>query len=489
MESAAIAGGIEGYTLMQSAGAAALLALTSRWPNAKRLLFVCGAGNNGGDGLVMARLAAAQGLAVRTLQVDNLGERVRDLPAEAQRALVEFRASGLEVSDFDPALLADADVIVDALLGIGVRAPLGDNTLRAIAAINAIGRPVLALDIPSGLDPDRGIALPAVKAAATITFIAVKQGLWLADGPEHCGTLIFDSLSVSSSAAETPSLVRTDASHIAKVLPPRSRNSHKGQFGRVLVIGGGAGMAGAARLAGEAALRVGAGLVTVASLAEHQALIVGPRPELMFRAVNDARVVAESMANADVIAVGPGLGRDAWAKAVLLAVFDAQQPHQQLILDADALNLVAEGVGRQHDDHWVLTPHPGEAARLLQIDAATVQGDRLSALQRLCVERGGTIVLKGAGTLIGNGQAVPQLCAAGNSGMAVPGMGDVLTGCIAGVLAQCRQSPDAGATIEALAAAVHLHAMAGDRCAANGIRGILAIEVAEALRTELAPYP
>jgi ADP-dependent NAD(P)H-hydrate dehydratase / NAD(P)H-hydrate epimerase len=490
MEAAAIASGVDGYALMLRAGAAALRTLTVLWPSAKRLAVVCGPGNNGGDGLVLARLAALQGLTVRVLQtgITAGAETSSQTPvrSEAQQALVDFRAAGQELFEYTPQLLADADVVVDALLGSGVRAPLREQWQRVIADINACGRPVLALDIPSGLDPDRGVALPAVRASATIAFIGIKQGLWLSDGPAYCGKLYFDSLGVQS---DQFGIVKTDAHLLAQTLPPRLRNSHKSQYGRVLVVGGGTGMAGAVRLAGEAALRVGAGLVTIASLGEHQGIIVGTRPELMFRAVVDAISIAAAMQDMDVIAVGPGLGRDAWAKMVLNAVFAALQPTQQLILDADALNLVAAGVGQQSSPDWILTPHPGEAARLLGIDTAAIQNDRVSALLKLQATRGGIVVLKGAGTLISDGINSRRICMAGNPGMAVPGMGDVLTGCIAGILGQSMLAAEPVATATAVAAAVHLHAMAGDRCAANGMRGILASEVVQALRSELAGLP
>jgi NAD(P)H-hydrate epimerase len=249
----------------------------------------------------------------------------------------------------------------------------------------------------------------------------------------------------------------------------------------VLVVGGGAGMPGAVRLAAESALRVGAGLVTVASLPEHLATVVSARPELMFHAVRDADDVAAAMAAAEVIAVGPGLGRDGWATGVLAAVFAARQPAQKLVVDADALNLIAAGHGPAHMEDWVLTPHPGEAARLLGCSIAQVQADRLAALRALYDKRGGTIVLKGAASLVGHAGEVPRLCDRGNPGMAVPGMGDVLTGAIAGLLAQ------SGRVFDATAAAVYAHAVAGDYCARHGLRGVLAMEVAQELRAVLAP--
>ncbi len=478
LEAAAIAGGIPGFTLMKRAGAAAFAALRQRWPLARALAVVAGPGNNGGDGMVLARLARQAGLDVQVMLV---GEPAA-LYGEAREAHDELRAAGIDTQEFNPAVLARADVVVDALLGIGARGGMRDGIGEVIAAINEAGRRVFAIDLPSGLDPDSGHALPAVRATATITFIALKQGLFLGEGPEHTGDIQFDGLQVARAPIE-PALRRLTYDSLAEVLPRRPRQSHKGQFGRVLVLGGGKGMPGAVRLAADAALRVGAGLVTVASLPEHLVAVTGPRPELMFREVRDGCDVAQAVTDADVIAVGPGLGQDAWAGRMLAAVIENRLPGQRIVADADALNLLAANHPDLRLDDWVLTPHPGEAGRLLGINAADVQHDRLGALRALCAQRGGVIVLKGAGTLIGASGQVPRLCDHGNPGMSAPGMGDVLTGAVAGLLAQSEQ------TFEAAAAAVYTHAVAGDHCARSGLRGLLAMEVAQELRVVLAQLP
>jgi hydroxyethylthiazole kinase-like uncharacterized protein yjeF len=478
LEAAAVAGGVAGYTLMRRAGAAAFAVLRQRWPLARALVVVAGPGNNGGDGLVLARLARQAGLDVQVMLVADAGA----LHGEASEALADLRAAGVEPQAFDAAALARADLIIDALLGIGAHAPLRPELRGAIQAINAAGRRVFALDLPSGLDPDNGHALPAVRATATITFIALKQGMFLGEGPEHCGDIQFDGLQVARAPIE-PALRRLAYDVLAEALPARPRRSHKGQFGRVLVIGGGAGMPGAVRLAAEAALRVGAGLVTVASLPAHLSAVTGTRPELMFHPLREAGDVAPAMADADVVAVGPGLGRDAWASVMLDAVLNAHRPGQRLVFDADALNLIAAMPEPRRMDDWVLTPHPGEAARLLGTSVAEVEQDRLAALRALCRRYGGLVVLKGAGTLIGSEGQVPRLCDHGNPGMSVPGMGDVLTGAVAGFLAQCAQP------FEATAAAVYAHAVAGDHCARSGLRGMLAQEVAQELRVVLAQLP
>lgn len=480
MEAAAVADGIAGYTLMQRAGSAAFGALRQRWPLARSIVVVAGPGNNAGDGLVLARLARQAGLDVVVLLVGD----VSALKGEARQACEELTAAGMQAQGFDAGVLARADVVVDALLGIGVRAPLRDVWVQVITDINACQRPVFSLDIPSGLDPDQGHALPAVHASATISFLGLKQGLFVGEGPEHTGEILFDGLRVAGAvAAGQPALLRLTHEDLARVLPPRPRQSHKSQFGRVLVVGGGAGMPGAVRLAAESALRVGAGLVTVASLPEHLPVVVGPCPELMFHAVRDATDVQSAVTTADVIALGPGLGRDGWAKSVLAAVLSARRSEQRLVVDADALNLIAAGHGPSRVADWVLTPHPGEAARLLGSSTAEVQADRLAALRALCEQRGGTVVLKGATSLVGHPGEVPRLCDRGNPGMSVPGMGDVLTGAIAGLLAQSAQ------VFAATGAAVYAHAVAGDRCARQGMRGVRALEVAQELRAVLAQFP
>jgi ADP-dependent NAD(P)H-hydrate dehydratase / NAD(P)H-hydrate epimerase len=476
IEAAAIAAGVPGYTLMCRAGAAAFACLRRLWPGVKRICVVAGPGNNGGDGMVLARLALQEKTAVTVMLLGD----VAALRGEAAQAHADLHTAGGTVQAFDPALLGGSDVVVDALLGIGARSPLRDDWRSAIDAMNTCGRPVFALDVPSGLDPDSGRSATVVRAAATITFLGLKQGLFLGDGPDHAGDLYFDALDVKH--ALQPRLRRLTKQILPQVLPPRQRHSHKSQFGRIVIMGGGRGMAGAARLAGEAALRVGAGLVTVASLPEHLC-VISARPELMFHALRGAADVPAAVAGADVIVIGPGLGRSDWARGVLDAVFAARGPQQGLVVDADALNLIAAGSGLQSCDDWVLTPHPGEAARLLGTSTQEIQQDRMAALAALCEQRGGTIVLKGAATLVGRFGEVPWLCDRGNPGMAVPGMGDVLTGAIAGVLAQ------SGKSFESAAAAVHAHALAGDRCAQHGVRGVLALEVAAELRAVLAPLP
>ncbi|HLY52629.1 MAG TPA: NAD(P)H-hydrate dehydratase, partial [Steroidobacteraceae bacterium] len=268
-----------------------------------------------------------------------------------------------------------------------------------------------------------------------------------------------------------PRLTRIVESEIQAALPRRARAAHKGDFGRVLIVGSGPGMPGATRLAGEACLRAGTGLTTVAVAPENVAAIAAGRPELICLALTGEAVLAEALERADVVAIGPGLGRTPWARAALKAVLAVQKP---LVVDADALNLLAESGAAPRED-WILTPHPGEAARLLGVSIQEIQRDRLAALDKLIERFHGTIVLKGAGTLVGARRRTPGVCERGNPGMASAGTGDVLTGAIAGILAQCRD-PWAAARVGVL-----VHAIAGDTAARLGERGVLASDLAREL--------
>jgi NAD(P)H-hydrate epimerase len=466
--------GIPGYTLMCRAGEAALDLLEEAWPDARDVLVLCGAGNNAGDGYVLARLAREAGLAVTVAAlVDPAGLR-----GDALRAFRDFEAAGGRHTAFTPALPARAAIVVDALLGTGLDREVGGPLAACIAAVNDSGKPVLALDVPSGLDADDGRVMGvAVRAARCITFVGLKAGLFLGGGPDHAGELAFASLGAGMPPdLGAPVMTRIGGAQLAAALPPRRRASHKGEQGHVLVVGGGPGMPGAARLAAESALRVGAGLVTVAAWPANVPAIVASRPEIICHAVESESGVRPLMAAADVVAIGPGLGQSDWARGLLEAAIAAGKP---LVVDADALNLLAGSPWRRPD--WVLTPHPGEAARLLGSRPADVQADRLGAVRALVDRYGGVAVLKGAGSLVHAADGPTWLCDAGNPGMAVAGMGDVLTGTIAGLAAQ---GGDLG---RATVAGVWVHARAGDLAAGAGQRGMLASDLMEHLRSCVNP--
>ena len=352
-----------------------------------------------------------------------------------------------------------------------------------IRAINAAKRPVLALDIPSGVNADSGaVHEVAVRAEITLTFVGFKSGLFVGAGAEHAGVVLLDDLGVVAPALPkfAPLMRRIDEGEIAATLPKRPRESHKGSNGRVLIVGGGPGMPGALRLAGEAALRVGAGLVRVAGATENLVAVTATRPELIYLPVSSATSLDEPMRGADVLAIGPGLGTSDWAQRLWSAALAAGVP---TVADADALNLLALNPAKLPAS-WVITPHPGEAARLLGTDTAAVQADRLGAARELHSRFGAVTVLKGAGTLIAwgaDGATEIAICERGNPGMATAGMGDVLTGVIAGLRAQ------SGDSAQAARIGVLVHSLAGDSAARGGQRGLLASDVIAELRAWVNP--
>jgi NAD(P)H-hydrate epimerase len=471
---------VPGYTLMTRAAEAALQVLRARWPQARRVAVVCGAGNNGGDGYVLARLAQAAGLDVLVLAAtppDKLG-------GDARRAHDDWLAAGGRAHPFAADALCGCDVIVDGLLGIGFRPPARPETLAVIRAINAARRPVLALDIPSGVDADSGaVQGDAVRADLTLSFVAFKSGLFLGAGPEHAGVALLDDLGVVAPALQefAPLLHRIDEAELAGALPRRARDAHKGTNGRVLVVGGGPGMPGAVRMTAVAAMRVGAGLVTVAAAEQNLTAVAGAHPELIYLPVSDDTLLDDAMRAADVIAIGPGLGTAQFGRRLWSQLVRAGPP--AVVLDADALNLLALDPVTLPAD-WILTPHPGEAARLLGVDTAAVQADRLAAVRALHERYGAICVLKGAGSLVACGAGRDTeifICDRGNPGMATAGMGDVLTGVIAGLRAQLADSARAARL------GVLVHALAGDSAARGGQRGLMASDVLSELRGWVNP--
>ncbi len=462
--------GIPGIELMRRAGRGAYALLRTTWPRARRLVIFCGAGNNGGDGYIVAARAAQRGDQVTLYMLSEVGRIKGDALAAYKFAL----EAGVEPRPWDGADLADAEVIVDGLLGTGLSGDVRDDYRQAIAAINDAAAPVLALDIPSGLCSDTGRILgAAVVADQTISFIGLKQGLFTGSGRDCVGELHFDDLSVPPEvpASQAADSLRLDAEDLQHFLPPRSRVAHKGRYGHVLVIGGDYGMGGAAALAARAAGRCGAGLVSLATRPEHVAGVMAQAPEVMSHGVNSGQELEPLLQRPSVIVIGPGLGRRPWAEQMLQKAWAAKLP---LVVDADALNIISDGqvVARARRDDWVITPHPGEAARLLQQSVEALQADRFVAVTALQQRFGGAAVLKGSGSLISDGMDVPSLCPYGNPGMASGGMGDVLSGVIGGLLAQ---GLDIGASARM---GVLLHARAADMAAVSGgERGLLASDL------------
>jgi NAD(P)H-hydrate epimerase len=471
--------GIPGATLMERAGVAAFDELRRAWPEARRIAVVCGPGNNGGDGFVVARHAAAAGLTVR---VGLVGDAAR-LKGDALGAHDRMVEAGLEARAYGKELLDGAEVIVDALFGTGLDRGVEGAPGACIEDLNGHPAPVLAIDIPSGLHADTGRALgTSVAAAVSVSFIGLKQGMFTGEARDRCGRIVFESLDVPAAIYEriAPSARRADLASLAGILGPRRRSDHKGSFGHVLIIGGDEGFAGAARMAGEGAARSGAGLTTIATRAGHAAAIASQRPELMCHGVEEPRSLAPLLERASVVAVGPGLGKGQWGRAMLDAALErAVAAGLPMVIDADGLNLLAElKLGKNGDQQpRILTPHPGEAGRLLGCTSREVESDRFAAAARIAGEYGAIAVLKGAGTLVCESGEATWVCAGGNPGMGSGGMGDVLTGIIAGLCAQ-GLAPSLAAR-----AGVVLHGAAADRAAAAGERGLLAGDLMGPLRT------
>lgn len=493
---------IPGFDLMRTAAAVALNALLEKWPQARHIQVFAGSGNNAGDGYLVAGLAKEQGLSAEVIQLADPLKLVGDAKlawdwAEQQgvamTAFAEFDSEH-EKSHAHP-------VVVDALFGTGLDREVQGDYAKAIEFINAVDRPVLAIDIPSGLDADTGKSLgAAVMADITVTFIGLKQGLLTNQAADFVGELIYHDLDVphqvfSSDSSPTSSALRIDINSVAPMLLPRSASSHKGDHGHVVLIGGDYCFGGAIIMAAEAALRSGAGLVSVITRSSHRAALLSRRPEIMVLGSEDDDPQIENLiSSASVIVIGPGLGRGRWARQLMQRALAAQLSRSiPLVVDADALHLLAEkrllrttakGTGIKRDN-WILTPHPGEAAALLNCSTTEIQDDRFSAVRQLNGCWGGVCLLKGSGSLICSSDQSKQnvfLCTEGNAGMATGGMGDVLSGIAGGLVAQ-------GFSLEqSLCAAVCIHGEAADlSMQASGQRGMAATDLMPFIRELVNP--
>ncbi|VUD40652.1 Bifunctional NAD(P)H-hydrate repair enzyme Nnr [Thalassocella blandensis] len=462
--------------LMKRAGKAAYDCLRQRYGDVP-LVIVCGAGNNAGDGYVVAALAAQRKQSVSVLYLSD----PNTLTGDALKAYRYAQQEGVAIAAFTESELTQqgADVVlVDALLGTGFTPPLRSEYGHAIQCINQLEQKKFSLDIPSGLNGDTGQADQAVVADACISFIALKPGLLTAEGPNFTGELYFADLGVPASIFEhMPSaLKRLDLDQVLPLKPLRLPASHKGSHGKVLVCGGDLGLGGAAMLAAETALFSGAGLIALATQAAHVSPALVRAPEVMTFAVENPSQIETGQYYSCVVA-GPGLGQSAWSEQVLLAALHLEIP---MVVDADALNLLAK-YGLEHfstkRENWILTPHPGEAARLLDTSILAVQRDRVQAAKLLQKKFGGVIVLKGAGTVIASAEEI-YIANVGNAALAAGGMGDVLSGLIGALLAQ-------GLRVEEAAKlAVCVHGAAGVAVSQEngGLLGVRASELLPAIR-------
>ena len=456
--------GIAGYELMKRAGKAVIdhihsHYLADRYPSARHWLVMCGCGNNGGDGYVVATMAAEAGIDVSVCSMVNTGL----LKGDAALAFNDWQATGGKVLSWPLAGNETFDLALDALLGTGIDRKVGGEYCDAIEFLNRLDCPIVAIDIPSGLNADTGCVMGyAVKAQSCVTFVGRKRGMYTADGPDYCGSIAFDDLAIpaeiAAAIADVGSLVTT--AYLSGKPGNRQCNSHKGSYGHVLAVGGIEGMSGAIRLCGEAALRSGAGRVTLATDPIHAALVNLSRPELMVWPVSTAEELLALLDDTHTVALGPGLGRVEWSKSLFKAGLDSNAP---MVVDADALNLLAEqGIERitdQRADNWILTPHPAEAARLLDCNVTDIQRDRVTSARTIASRFKAVVVMKGCGTVIVTPGGEYAICPMGNPGMATAGSGDVLTGIIAALLAQGLNCLDAAI------GGVVAHAAAGDLAA------------------------
>ncbi|WP_263140957.1 NAD(P)H-hydrate dehydratase [Pseudomonas sp. RIT-PI-AD] len=463
-----IASGTPGFELMQRAARAAWRAVLRRWPRAGALTVLAGGGNNAGDGYLIAALARRAGWSAEVLSLGDPGA----LAGDAARAHADAWQAGVTVQAWSTEAQARG-VLVDALLGTGFKGELRAPCAAAIRWINASGLPVLAVDIPSGLMADSGhVADVAVRAELTLTFIGLKLGLFTGEGPEMVGDLEFDDLQADPErVSETPSVAQRLTRETVPKLAPRPKTAHKGQFGRLLAVGGDIGLGGSILLSSESALRTGAGMVTLATRAEHVGAALARLPEVMSKGLRSANQLLALAEKADVLVVGPGLGQEAWGRSLLSAA--CRRPVPQ-VWDADALNLLAEG-GVSLPKGAVITPHPGEAGRLLGRSTAEVQADRPAAARELAARYGCCVILKGAGSLIAAPGEPLRLCDHGHPAMAGAGFGDVLAGVVGSLLAQGMQAYPAACL------AVWLHARAGEQLGGRG-RGMTASDLIPAIR-------
>jgi ADP-dependent NAD(P)H-hydrate dehydratase / NAD(P)H-hydrate epimerase len=427
--------GMPSFDLMQKAGAVAFAELLETFGKPSFLHVFCGTGNNGGDGYIIAALAAVQNIPVTIYEVGNTAAISGDANL-AKKLCIEANVNlqGLKL-DCD----LSQGVIVDSLMGTGFKGSLRGEFAEAIEVINCSFLPVMSIDIPSGLSADTGAVEDiAVKADLTVTFIGAKQGLFTGRGPAVSGEIVYDSLDIPESILQkmAPSAELMDLSDLLEYLPEPEADVHKSQRGHCMIIGGELGFGGAAIMAAEACLTTGSGLTSLVTRAEHITASLARQPEIMACAVASGQQLEPLLDGPTVLVIGPGLGRSSWSEQLLQKALASDLP---MVVDADGLNIISEGrvVTNLQNINWIMTPHPGEAARLLDVSVAEIEADRFSAVRRLQEKYKAIVILKGAGSLVSakDGQPI-KVCPYGNPGMSTGGMGDILSGVIGSLIAQ-----------------------------------------------------
>lgn len=468
---------IAGYELMKRAGKALFNYFQDKYPLARHVTVFCGSGNNAGDGYIFAWLAMQAKLKVSVVSLVGINK----LQGDAKFAWKEWHARGHQKVECSDELLKKSDVIIDALLGTGLSRDVDGEWAETIDAINNSGKPVISVDIPSGLYADTGrIAGHAVQATSTMTFIGLKKGLFTHNGVDHCGDLLFEGLGLPAKLySKQPAQAHLlNWPQLQTSLKPRSASTHKHQCGHLLILGGDWGMPGAVRLVAEAALRAGAGLVTVVTHALHAPVILSAQPEIMLLSSGDGHVPEELLSKVDALVVGPGLSDSHWSQNLLSDALSCAAPK---VIDAGALRLLSQQDEKRDD--WILTPHPGEAAAMLGETSECIQDSRFSSAELLQQKHGGHVLLKGAGSILQSPGGLAQLCPYGNPGMASAGMGDVLSGVLGGLLVQGYNLQTASRL------GVCIHSIAGDVAAAKGQIGLLASDLYPNIRQLMNSVP
>ncbi|HIF9352727.1 TPA: NAD(P)H-hydrate dehydratase [Photobacterium damselae] len=447
------------YELMQKAGTAVFQALVQSYPDARSLIIFVGKGNNGGDGYVVARLALLAGYRV---QVYHHGDQ-DNLTSDSHKAKQDYLNVGGSLLTYDDLDFQNIDLVIDALLGTGLNGDMYPETCALIHKINHLNLPIMSIDIPSGLCANTGFASKdVIKADITVCLIAIKSGLITGSAREYVGKLVLDDLGVKEFFCKNAFAKGTLT--YAKI-KPRKPTYHKGNSGHSLVIGGDAGMGGALLLSSEACLRSGAGLVASLTDTTNVMPSLVRTPEVMASDWQNQEMLSQRLSWATALGFGPGLGLSLFAKHLFIQITQQTLPK---VFDADALNILS--LTPNFDDLRILTPHPGEAARLLNCTIKDIEQDRYQAVQKIQRKYGGVVVLKGAGTVIYDGEQF-FVCAIGNASMATGGMGDVLTGVITSLLAQGYN------TTQAAVYGVHIHSLAGDLAAKTKPIGLIASDV------------
>ncbi len=476
-------GAVTEFDLMVKAGSFAYAELREAFGTRKRLHVFCGSGNNGSDGYIIAQLAALDKLTVSLYEFGNAENMSTDAKAARQRCV----DANVSFEPFTVTTDLSDGVIVDSLLGTGLSGPLREQVAEAIECINSSMLPVLAVDIPSGLCADTGhVDGIAVRADLTVTFIAAKQGLFTGRGPAMCGDIVYDSLEIDEAILQrrAPATALMSLDDLIDYIPELAVDGHKYQRGHCMVVGGDHGSGGAAILAAQSSLIAGAGVISLVSREQHIAACLTRQPEIMACSVASGQQLEPLLDKPSVLVLGPGLGQSSWSEQLLQKAMAVNLP---MVVDADALNILSQGrvVCDFSDRRWVLTPHPGEAARLLGVSVADIERDRFSAVRAIQQKYSAVVILKGAGSLVlGTRSNTINICPYGNPAMATAGMGDLLSGIIGGLLAQ-GVDMDTAAELGCC-----IHGAAADLAVdQRGHRGFVASDILEFLPTILNQYP